>query len=142
MPVPSATITAWSAPRAAPWRCSASAATFASLSTATGRPSRSLIRSRKGTSSIGRWFDQHRDARLGVDERGQPEAHGIDVGGGRAHLLDRIHDDVERLLAVRSAPLPTHPVVHHELLVDHPAEQLGATGIDPDHAPRRHRRTL
>ena len=38
MPVPSRTIAAWSRPAAAPWRCSASNATFASLSTCTGKP--------------------------------------------------------------------------------------------------------
>ena len=69
---------------------------------------------------------------------GSPNPTATTSGGGRAHLLDGIEDDVERLLAVGSAPLPAHPVVHHELLVDHPAEQLRATGIDPDHAPWRH----
>jgi hypothetical protein len=32
--------------------------------------------------------------------------------------------------------------MHHELLVDDAAEQLRAACIDPDHAPRWHRRTL
>jgi hypothetical protein len=57
--VPSETITAWRAPAAAPLRASASIDAFPSLSTTTGSPSRSLIRSRNGTpSSAGRWFDQ------------------------------------------------------------------------------------
>ena len=64
---------------AAPWRCSASAAALVSLSTTTGSPRRSLIRSRNGTSSIGRWFD-HTDAPLlCVHQRWDPEAHRLDV---------------------------------------------------------------
>ena len=58
MPVPSDTITACRVPAAAPWRASASIDALPSLSTSTGSPRRSLIRSRKGTSSSGRWFDQ------------------------------------------------------------------------------------
>jgi hypothetical protein len=33
-------------------------------------------------------------------------------------------------------------VVHHEALVDHAAEELRATRVDPDNAPRRHGRTI
>jgi hypothetical protein len=29
-------------------------------------------------------------------------------------------------------------VMHHEILVDDPAEELRATRIDPDNPPRRH----
>src|SRR5918994_1648156 len=58
IPVPSEIMTAYRAPAAAPRRASASIDAFPSLSTTTGSPSRSLIRSRNGTPSSGRWFDQ------------------------------------------------------------------------------------
>jgi hypothetical protein len=35
-----------------------------------------------------------------------------------------------------------HPVVDDEALVDDPSEELGAPGIDPDNASRRHGRTI
>ena len=60
----------------------------------------------------------------------------------RNAILERAREDVERLRAVRSPPRPAHPVVHHETLVHDPAEQLGATRIDPDDPPRRHGRTI
>jgi hypothetical protein len=31
-----------------------------------------------------------------------------------------------------------NPVVDHHLLVDNTPEKLGASGVDPDHPPRRH----
>jgi hypothetical protein len=32
--------------------------------------------------------------------------------------------------------------MHDQALVDHPAEQLRATGVDPDYTPGRHGRTI
>ena len=81
-------------------------------------------------------------AALLVHERGKAESHRIHVGSGRADLLDRLDEDVQRLLAVRPAPHPMHSVVHHKLLVDDAAEQLRATRVDADDPPRRHGRTI
>src|SRR5207249_7712556 len=53
-PVPSVSITIVRAPRPAPARCSASAAALPSFSSATGRPNRSVINCRNGTSARGR----------------------------------------------------------------------------------------
>ena len=55
MPVPSVSSAASRAPAAAPKRHSASIATFASLSTNTGRPMRSAMMSRNGRSASGRF---------------------------------------------------------------------------------------
>jgi hypothetical protein len=35
-----------------------------------------------------------------------------------------------------------HPVVDHEVLVHDPTEELRAPGVDTDHSPRRHGRTI
>ncbi len=123
-------------------RCSASNATLASLSTCTGSPSRSLMRSRNGTPSSGRWVDHALDARLLLDQGRDPEAHRVHVRSRGADLLDGLDEDVERLLAVGAAPRPMHPVVDHERLVDDAAEQLRATRVDADYTPRRHGRTI
>ena len=141
IPVPSETITTWRAPvaRAAPGTPPARDA-LPSLSTTTGRPSRSLIRSRKRHVLERQVVAPARHARLPLDERRDPEAHGLDVRGRRAHLLDRVQEDVERLLAVRSPPHPVHAVMHHQVLVDDTAEQLRAARVDPDHPPWWHGR--
>jgi hypothetical protein len=83
-----------------------------------------------------------RHARLPLDESRYPEADGDHVRGRRAHLLDRLDEDVERLRTVASAPRSMDPVVDHEALVDDPAEELRASGVDPDHSPGRHGRTI
>jgi hypothetical protein len=77
-----------------------------------------------------------------LDERGDPEADRLHVRRGRAHLLDGVDEDVERLPAIAAAPPAMHPMVHHEAAVHHAAEELRATGVDPDNAPWRHGRTI
>ena len=101
-PVPIVSITTSLAPRAAPARCSAIAATLASLSTNTGSPSRSAMTSANGMSASGRltattaipvrWSIRTRD----------PEADRLDFAADRlAHLLDSVHRDVEQRPAGR-----------------------------------------
>ena len=118
IPVPSETITAWRAPAAAPLRASASIDALPSLSTTTGSPSRSLIRSRNGTPSSGRWFDQRETPVSDSTSAGTPNADRLHVRRGRPDLLDGVREDVERLLPVGSPPGPANPVVDHHLLVD------------------------
>jgi hypothetical protein len=79
-----------------------------------------------------------RHARLPLHQRRHAEADHLDIRGGRSNLLHGVGEDVEGLLPLGSAPGPVNPVVDHHLLVDDPAEKLGASGVDPDHAPRRH----
>ena len=73
MPVPSVSSSASAAPLAAPARASASSAQLASLSTTTGRSSRSLIRSRNGTPSSGRWTHASDTARSRSISDGMPK---------------------------------------------------------------------
>ena len=94
-----------------------------------GSPRRSLIRSRNGTSSSGRWFDHSDRPRAKSTSDGMPEAHGVHVRGRGAHLLDRLDDDVERLLAVGAAP-ERWTRWRTPVLVDHAAEKLRAAGVD------------
>ena len=83
IPVPIVSMTAFRAPRAAPKRCSARIATLASLSTNTGRPSRSVIRSRTGTSAIVQVDGDDRHAALAVDRARDAEP-------GRRHVGARL----------------------------------------------------
>ena len=129
------------APCAAPARHSASAATFASLSTTTGRPSRSAIRSRNGTSLSGRFTAIVAIAAALVDQAGDPEADGVDLARRRrARASSTAVDDRVEQLALRRARAPTRcdAVVDVEIRVDDAGEQLRAAEIDPDNALRRH----
>ena len=83
IPVPIVSMTAFVAPRAAPWRCSARAATLASLSSETGRPSRSAIRSRSGRSLKGQ-VDRVRRRRRGARSIVQGTPSPIAATCGRA----------------------------------------------------------
>ena len=87
MPVPIVITTASLAPRAAPARCSASAATLPSLSTNTGRSE--PLGHHVGERDVGqRQVDRDdRDPGALVDQAGDPEADRLDLGpGGLAHL--------------------------------------------------------
>jgi hypothetical protein len=79
-----------------------------------------------------------RHAGLPLHQGGDAEAHGRDIRGRRAHLLDRLDEDVERLRPIGPAPGPAHPVMHHETLVDDAAQQLRPTRVDTYHPPWRH----
>ena len=102
MPVPSASITAWRG-AAAPRRSGARRAPrrWRRCPPSTGSPSRSAhqVARRARRRAAGARTTRH--ARLRLDQRGDPEAHAVDVGRGRAHLLDGLDDDVERLLRGR-----------------------------------------
>ena len=141
MPVPSEIITACAGAarprRGAPRRASTA---FPSLSTSTGSPSRSLIRSRNGTPSSGRWFDQRDTPASHSTSAGMPNPIASTSGAAAAHLLDGLREDVERLLPVRSPPRAVHAVVDHHLVVDDAPEKLRPARVDTDHAPRWHGR--
>ena len=98
MPVPSVTMNASTAPFAAPSRTSAHVAHVASLSTATGRPSRACSSSRIDRSTIARQVRAHRQPAVAVDEPGHADAHGLDVARARAHLGDDADHRVEQRL--------------------------------------------
>ena len=96
MPVPSVRTIASLTPRAAPARCSAIAAVLPSLSTNTGRPSRSAITSAKAISASGGCTRDDGHAGSAVDQARHPEAHRLHLGARRfARFLDRIDRDVE-----------------------------------------------
>ena len=57
IPVPSVSMTTSPEPPPAPWRASASTAQLPSLSTVTGRPSRSDMIASNGTPASGRWVE-------------------------------------------------------------------------------------
>ena len=81
-------------------------------------------------------------ARPRVDQRGDPEADRRQLApGGRAHLLDGLHQGVQQLLgALALAGVTEHAMVDVEVGVDDPGKQLRAAEIDADHAPGGHAR--
>ncbi len=84
----------------------------------------------------------HYGAGAGPHQRGDPEAHDGRVGRHRARLLDGVQEGVEQLSLIEPEDPPVHPMMHRQRLVHDAAEQLGATSVDTDDAPRRHARTL
>ena len=97
IPVPSVSITASSRPRAAPQRCSASSAAFASLSTNTGSAEALGHQSRNGTPRSGRWTVLTRDAasrgRPATGCRSRPPATSGSAASSASR--DRLDDRVE-----------------------------------------------
>ena len=131
-------------PRAPPRSAhSASSAAFASLSTTTGRPRRSLIRSRK--RHVRRSGGASTSARRPSPT---PPARGsrsptASTSGAAARTSSTASTKMSSVSArSRSAPGAMHPVMHHEPLVHDPAEQLRSPRVDADHSPRRHGRTI
>ena len=70
----------------------------------------------------GRLVDQARDA----------EADAVDVRYRGTELLDRLHGGLDHLGLLHPGDLPQGAGVHLEVLVDHAAQQLGASEVDAD----------
>ena len=96
------------------------------------------MRSRKRTSSSGRWLTSARRRVSHSTSAGIPKPTASTSGAAAADLLDGLEEDVERLLAVRSAPQPMDAVMHDEVLVYDPSEKLRSARIDTDDPPWRH----
>ena len=77
------------------------------------RAARSSGRGRGRPRAAGAWTTRSNRS-PGRTRAGRSEPDRIHVRSRRADLLDRLHEDVERLLAVGPAPHPVHPVVHHQ----------------------------
>ena len=99
----------------------------ASLSTATGRPRRSAIRSRNGRPRAAGGWIQRDAASRGRPGTGSPKPDRLRPRRRRlARLLDRLDQLVEQRAGVLRARQAVDPVAHRELRVDHPGEQLRA----------------
>ena len=143
MPVPSVISTAWSAPARRARTVLGEDGHVRVVVHNTGRPSRSLIRSRNGKPSSGRWFETITEPVPGRTSAGMPKPDRRRVRGHRAGLFHGLHEGVEQLRLVepeRSAGAPDDAPTSVSSTT--PAEQLGAAGVDTDDAPRRHARTL
>jgi hypothetical protein len=132
MPVPSVSITASSTPRAAPARCSARIATFESL--AHQRSERHAVE----RQMVG----HHHGAAFRSYSCGNSEAHAPHVGRRRPGFLHSVHYRLDQLSLVEPLDVTVHTVVHHEVRIHDAAQQLGASSIHSDYAPRRHARKL
>ncbi len=143
MPVPRVRTIASEAPRAAPARCSARAAALPSLSTNTGRPSRSPITSAKAMSCSGVLTPMTARPVLWSISTGIPKpTASTSASAASSGLRDGVDGDVEdgRLVQTRDDPLRAE--VHAEPGVHHSREQFRAAQVDADDAPLRHGVTI
>ena len=140
MPVPSVSMTASRAPRAAPQRHSASIAALASLSTTTGSPRRSASRSRNGDAASGRWLESSATPVAGSTRHGIAEPDREDLAGRRLARPPAPPRRAGRCSAPASSGRgqAVGAVVHLELRVDRPGEQLRPSQVDADHAAGGH----
>ncbi len=132
MPVPIVSITTSPAPRATPSRCSASAATLASLSTYVGRPRRSPIRSRIGTSTIGRFTELTATPRVRSIVRRDAEADRLDVGMGLERLSQLRLELGEQVRGAAAGGGRERPVKNLAGVVDDPDRHLRPAEVDAD----------
>ena len=141
MPVPSVSMIALRAPRASPQRHSASIAALPSLSTATGRPRRSASTSRTATPCSGRWLESSATPVAGSTRQGIPSPTASTSRGRRlARLLDRLDELVDERPGVVGTRQAIGAVMHLELRVDRPGEQLRPSQVDADDAAGGHDR--
>ena len=140
IPVPIVSIATSEQPFAAPARASAQTAQLASLSTSTGRPSRSDMTSANGRSASGRLTAWTAIAGPAVERAGDPEADRVDFPAhGIASLLDGVDHRLEQRRLVDPEDLPARSVVDGEpLRIDGSGQELRPAEIDADHAAGRH----
>ena len=103
MPVPRVSITASSTPAAAPARCSASSAAFASLSTHTGTPRRSAMTSRNRTPRSGRCTVLCTTPVVGSTSEGTPKPTPA-IGTSDASIASRTAPTIVSRTSASSAP--------------------------------------
>ena len=143
IPVPIVSSTTSLQPRAAPARCSASAAMFASLSTNTGSPRRSAITSPNAMSASARLIATTAiPVRWSISDGIPKPTAATSATRGLAHLLDRVDGDVEQRGLVQPRQRSLGTAMDGKRRVHRAGKQFRSAHVDADRAPAWHAVTI